>query len=184
MGAACGCADLGEDGAGRAGGRPKPLGLPRVLRGLVICVHPAMHPGKRSKAGGYARSTSPLCLKLICTTAASFIIPDPNLPQTLTDLVVRRQHQIFVCVRAKSLQLHPTLCDPMDCSLPGCSVHGVLQAGILECAANPFSRGYFPDPGIKPRSPTLQAVSLPSEPPGKPKWAPSFFSTSFFFKLC
>ena len=34
MGAACGCADLGEDGAGRAGGSPKPLGLPRVLRGL------------------------------------------------------------------------------------------------------------------------------------------------------
>ena len=34
----------------------------------------------------------------------------------------------------------PTLCDPMDCSLSGSSVHGILQAGILECVAMPFSR--------------------------------------------
>ena len=35
-------------------------------------------------------------------------------------------------VHAKSLQSCPTLCDPMDCSLPGSSVHGILQAKILE----------------------------------------------------
>ena len=35
----------------------------------------------------------------------------------------------------------PTLGDPMDCSLPGSSVHGILQASILEWAAIPFSRG-------------------------------------------
>ena len=35
------------------------------------------------------------------------------------------------------------LCDPMDCSLPGSSVHGVLQARILEWVAIPFSRGSF-----------------------------------------
>ena len=34
-----------------------------------------------------------------------------------------------------------TLCDPMDCSLPGSSVHGILQAGILEWLAIPFSKG-------------------------------------------
>ena len=34
-----------------------------------------------------------------------------------------------------------TLCDPMDCSLPGFSVHGILQARILEWVAMPFSRG-------------------------------------------
>ena len=59
-----------------------------------------------------------------------------------------------------------TLCDPMDYSLPGSSVHGILQARILEWVAIPFSRD-LPDPGIKPRSPELQADSLPSEPPGK-----------------
>ena len=35
----------------------------------------------------------------------------------------------------------PTLCDPMDCSPPGSSVHGILQARILEWVAIPFSRG-------------------------------------------
>ena len=34
-----------------------------------------------------------------------------------------------------------TLCDPMDCNLPGSSVHGILQARVLECIAIPFSRG-------------------------------------------
>jgi len=36
-----------------------------------------------------------------------------------------------------------TLCHPMDCSLPGSSVHGILQARILECVAIPFSRDSF-----------------------------------------
>ena len=54
------------------------------------------------------------------------------------------------------------------CSLPGSSVHGILQTGILVWATIPFPRD-FPNPRIKPGSPALQADSLPSEPPGKPK---------------
>ena len=38
-------------------------------------------------------------------------------------------------------QLCPTLCDPVNCSPPGFSVHGILQAKILEWVAIPFSRG-------------------------------------------
>ena len=60
----------------------------------------------------------------------------------------------------------PAVCYPIDCSPPDTSVHGILQAGILEWVAIPFSSGS--SPGIQPRSPTLQADSLPSEPPGKP----------------
>ena len=57
-----------------------------------------------------------------------------------------------------------TLCNPMDYSPPGSSVHGILQAGILEW---PFlSPGDLPNPGIEPSFPILQADSLPSEPPG------------------
>ena len=37
-------------------------------------------------------------------------------------------------------QLGPTLCDPMDCSPPDSSIHEILQAGILEWVAIPFSR--------------------------------------------
>ena len=44
-------------------------------------------------------------------------------------------------MHAKSLQSCLTLCKPIDCSLPGSSVHGILQAGILEWVAMPSSRG-------------------------------------------
>ena len=64
-------------------------------------------------------------------------------------------------------QLCPTLCDPMDCSPPGSSVHGILQAEILDLVAMPFSKGSS-QPGIEPRSSILRVDSLPSEPPGKP----------------
>ena len=60
----------------------------------------------------------------------------------------------------------PTLCDPVDCSPPGSSVHGILQARILEWVPFP-SPGDLPDPGIEPRSPALEADALTSEPPGK-----------------
>ena len=48
-------------------------------------------------------------------------------------------YTVWVCVLAA--QSSPTLCDPIDSSLPGSSVHGILQARILGCVAIPFSRG-------------------------------------------
>ena len=63
-------------------------------------------------------------------------------------------------------QSGPTLCDPMDFSLPGSSVHGILQTTVLEWVAISFSRG-LPDPGIEPGPPAWQVDALPSEPPGK-----------------
>ena len=60
----------------------------------------------------------------------------------------------------------PTLCDPMDCSPP---VPLSMRLSRQEYWSGlPFpSPGDLPDPGIEPRYPTLQADSLPSEPPGK-----------------
>ena len=52
----------------------------------------------------------------------------------------------------------PTLCDPMNCSLPCSSVYGIFQARVLEWVAISFSRD-LPDPGIEPGSPTLKADS-------------------------
>ena len=57
------------------------------------------------------------------------------------------------------------LCVPADCGIPGSSVHGLVQAGILEWVVIPFSRGSS-WPRHWTRSPTLQEASLPSEPPG------------------
>ena len=68
----------------------------------------------------------------------------------------------------KVAQSCPSLCDLMDCSPPGSSVHGILQARILERVVIPFSRESFLDSVIEPGSPALQADSLPSEPPEKP----------------
>ena len=65
-------------------------------------------------------------------------------------------------------QSYLTLCDPMDCSLSGSSGHGTPQARILECVAIPFSRD-LPNSGISPECPALQADSLLSESPGKPR---------------
>ena len=66
-------------------------------------------------------------------------------------------------VKVKFAQSCLTLCNPMDYT-----AHGILQARILEWVAFLFSRD-IPNPGIKPRSPALQADSLPAEPQGKPK---------------
>ena len=74
---------------------------------------------------------------------------------------------------AKSLQWCRTLCDPVDCSLPGFSVHRILQARILEWVAMPFSRG-----SSQPRDWTwVYYVSyigrwIPLEPTGKPNMSP------------
>ena len=60
-----------------------------------------------------------------------------------------------LCVRAQSCL---TLCNPTDCSPPGSSVHGILQARILEWVAMPSSKGSSL-PRIKPTSPVFPALA-------------------------
>ena len=96
------------------------------------------------------------------------------------------------------------LCDPMDCSPPGSSVHGILQARILKWVAISFSRqeywsgyhsllkGDLPDLGIKPRFSSLQADSLLPETPGKERnnkqsgmeASPTFANLSISLRRC
>ena len=73
---------------------------------------------------------------------------------------------IYACMYAKSLQSCLTLCDSMDFSQPGSSVHGILQAGILGWIAVPSSRD-LPNQG-------MELVSLMS-----PALAGRFFTTSW-----
>ena len=57
--------------------------------------------------------------------------------------------------------------DPIKCSPPGSSVHGILQMRILERVAIPFP-GDLSDPGIESASPALAGTFFTTEPPGKP----------------
>ena len=70
-----------------------------------------------------------------------------------------REVSMCAYVHAKSLQPYPTLYDPMDCSPPGSSVHGILQARILEWIAIQDS-GDLSDPGIKYSSPEAPALQI------------------------
>ena len=77
----------------------------------------------------------------------------------------------YVRMRAKSLQLCLTLCDPMDCSLPDSSVHGILQARILEEDCHSLLQGIFLTQGLNPVLLCLlhwQAGSLPLDHLGIP----------------
>ena len=80
-------------------------------------------------------------------------------------------YTVCASVHVQLVQLCSTLCYSMECSSPGYSVHGILQAGILEWVAKPSSRESS-QPQVSnsflPVSPSLQADSLPTEPPGKP----------------
>ena len=77
------------------------------------------------------------------------------------------QLNLFVFCVLLVTQLCLTFCDPMDHGPPGSSVHGILQARILEWVAMPSFRASS-NPGFELKSPALQTDSLPSEPTGGP----------------
>ena len=64
-------------------------------------------------------------------------------------LLYSKVNRLYVCVCSVACRVQ--LGDPVDCTLPGSSVHGIFQARILECVAMPSSRD-LPDSGIEPGS--------------------------------
>ena len=77
------------------------------------------------------------------------------------------------CICAQSLSRGPTLCDPMDCSLPGFSVRGIFQARILEASCHFLAQGIFLTWGVNPcllACPALGSRFFTTEPPGKPPY--------------
>ena len=80
-------------------------------------------------------------------------------------LVDGRRH---ACVL--SFSVLPDLWGPMDCSLPGSSVHGILQTRILEWGSHSLLQGIFLHPGNEPGSPALTGGFFTTVPPGKPSW--------------
>ena len=70
------------------------------------------------------------------------ISPSLVVVVVLSIAFIKSSRKAFVCMHACSVaQSCPTLCDPVDCSPPSSSVHGILQARILDWVVIPFSRG-------------------------------------------
>ena len=75
------------------------------------------------------------------TCSPTWKLPKPSASGFLWQLHYAFMSDHIIIVNSEVAQLCPTLCDPMDCSLPGSSVHGIFQAIVLEWIATSFSRG-------------------------------------------
>ena len=86
-------------------------------------------------------------------------------------------HFLLQCMKVKSesevTQSCLTLSDPMDCSLPGSSFHGIFQARVLEWVAFSFSRGSS-QPRDRTHASCIAGGFFTAEPPGKPSFLNSF----------
>ena len=86
-------------------------------------------------------------------------------------------HFLLQCMKVKSesevAQSCLTLLDPMDCSLPGSSFHGIFQARVLEWVAFSFSRGSS-QPRDRTHASCIAGGFFTAEPPGKPSFLNSF----------
>ena len=84
-------------------------------------------------------------------------------------------HFLLQCMKVKSqsevAQSYPTLSDPMDCSLPGSSVHGIFQARVLEWGAIAFSRKIYY------YTPIRTATQNQTKQKGNIKWSPRYRTT-------
>ena len=113
--------------------------------------------GKSSNLGYVPRTAVLLTLLLLLLSHFSCVqlcvTPQTAAHQTPLSLGFSKQehwvgcHFLLQCMKVQSerevTQSCPTLCDPMDCSLPGSSLHGICQARVLEWDAIAFS-GYLP----------------------------------------
>ena len=106
------------------------------------------------KLNYFIRNTLAFLLHILSAITSSFILGEQTELRPCLDMVY-----VYMCLVT---QLYLTLCNPMDCSLPGSSAHGIFPARILDWLPFP-PPGNLPDPEIKPVSPAslaLQADSL------------------------
>ena len=94
-------------------------------------------------------------------------------------------HEKMLNSESEVAQSCPTLCDPMDCSLPGFSVHGIVQARVLEWVAIAFSQGIFPTQGSNPGLPHCRPMLYPLNHQGSPITSElSIFSCASWLSVC
>ena len=105
-----------------------------------------MVQGKRSKnRNGNWKIPELWCLKVGCSAVLVKWSSTGSPTQTSSLFICECGiffHHFSVCIHVRPLtESRPSLCNPMDCSLPGSSVHGIILARILEWVASSFSRG-------------------------------------------
>ena len=91
--------------------------------------------------------------------AQPFLLTDVQLTYNVVLISAVQQSDsvlhIYIYISESVSHSVVSLCDFMDSSMPGSSVHGILQARILRRVAIPFSRGIFQTQGLNPGSPAL-----------------------------
>ena len=122
----------------------------------VICQAPLFMGFPRQEYWSGLPFPSPGDLPVSCIAGGCFTAESPGTFQ-----------QFIFNTKLLVAQSCPTLCDPVDCSPPSSSVHGILQARILEWLPFLFP-GNLPDSVAELGSTPWQADSLPSEPHGSP----------------
>ena len=105
---------------------------------------------------------------------AEYIMQNAGLDEAQAGIKIARK------VKMKVAQLYSTLCNPMDCSPPGSSVHGDFSRQEYWSGLPCPPPGDLPNPGTGPRSPALQVDSLLSEAPGKHTQAEGSLFRSLF----
>ena len=90
--------------------------------------------------------------------------------QNRTDISSTVLQLTFKCVCVLVAQSCPTLCNPMDCSMPGSSVHGILQARILEWVASSFQEIFLTE-GLNPSLLHCRQILYSLSHEGSPKIA-------------
>ena len=109
--------------------------IPGPGRSHQACVPKLLTP--RWSRAPQAPTTEPMCCK--AAISPSIIMKSSFCSLQLGKAHTAKEDPAAAAAAAKSLQSHPTLSDPVDCSPPGSSVHGISQARVLEWGVIAFS---------------------------------------------
>ena len=127
---------------------PKPYSFLSPCAWKCTCVK--LYTSINVQVAPYIFFKTSCCIPYLSFTSISHFLP--HMHETYTHIIITLSSWFLLlwklwkwkCVT----QLCPAVCNPLDCSPPASSVHGILQARILERVAIPFSRGSSPLPRI------------------------------------
>ena len=118
-----------------------------------------MCPGSQMLSIDGLQGSVYVCTIFLGELSANLVLLELLLPETSSQWI--KTYLCLLFLHKFCAQLCLILCNPMDCSPPGSSVHGIFQTRILERVVISSSRGYLPDSGIKPASFCISRLLYP-----------------------